>query len=141
MANRVKVIIIIGCGRMGSELALKLCKDHNFIVIDKDEKSFERLTKNNFVGFTKILDTNDMAALMDLNLETADMVYIVTPDDNLNFMLSYGIKKINDKINLVSRVNDPEKKAIFTKANLDFFCPIEDSVNNLVKDLERNQYE
>jgi trk system potassium uptake protein TrkA len=138
MANKVKIIIIIGCGRMGSELALRLCKNHNVIVIDKDEKSFERLAKNNFVGFTKILDTNDMAALMDLNLENANMVYIVTPDDNLNFMLSYGIKKINDKINLVARVNDPEKKAIFAKANLEFFCPIEDSVNNLVKALEEN---
>lgn len=105
---------------MGSELALKLCKDHNVIVIDKDEKSFERLTKNNFIGFTKILDTNDMAALMDLDLEKADMVYIVTPDDNLNFMLAYGIKKLNKDINVAARVNDPAKKTIFTKANIDF---------------------
>ncbi|HOB16572.1 MAG TPA: NAD-binding protein [Defluviitoga sp.] len=136
MANKVKIIIIIGCGKMGSELALKLCKDHNVIVIDKDEKSFERLTKNNFIGFTKILDTNDMAALMDLDLEKADMVYIVTPDDNLNFMLAYGIKKLNKDINVAARVNDPAKKTIFTKANIDFFCPIEDSVKNLVKQIE-----
>ena len=99
MANRVKVIIIIGCGRMGSELALKLCKDHNVIVIDKDEKSFERLTKNNFVGFTKILDTNDMAALMDLNLELQICEDIVTPDDNRKFYVVIWDKKINDKIN------------------------------------------
>lgn len=139
MANKVKIIIIIGCGRMGSELALKLCKDHNVIVIDKNEKSFERLTKNNFVGFTKILDTNDMAALMDLDLERTDMVYIVTPDDNLNFMLAYGIKKLNKEINIATRVNDPAKKAIFTKANLEFFCPIEDSVKNLVKQIEEKE--
>ena len=44
-------------------------------------------------------------------------------------MLSYGIKKLTIKSTLVSRVNDPEEKGLFfTKANLDFFCPIEDSV-------------
>ncbi|PNR94141.1 NAD(P)-binding protein [Petrotoga sp. 9PWA.NaAc.5.4] len=135
--RKTKFIIIIGCGRLGSELAIKLSKNHNVVVIDKDETSFERLTKRNFIGFTRVVDTNDMAALKDLNIDKADMIYIVTPDDNLNFMLAYGIREINEEIKLAARVNDPLKKAIFIKANVNLFCPIEDSVNQLVEELDK----
>jgi trk system potassium uptake protein TrkA len=107
------------------------------VVIDKEESSFERLARRNFIGFTKVIDTNDMEALKNVNVEKADMIYIVTPDDNLNFMLAYGIKKMKENINLAARVNDPIKKAIFIKAGLNLFCPIEDSVIELVEELEK----
>lgn len=135
--NNSKHIIIIGCGRLGSELAIRLSKTHNVVVIDKEESSFERLARRNFIGFTKVIDTNDMEALKNVNVEKADMIYIVTPDDNLNFMLAYGIKKMKENINLAARVNDPIKKAIFIKAGLNLFCPIEDSVIELVEELEK----
>lgn len=135
--NNSKNIIIIGCGRLGSELAIRLSKTHNVVVIDKEESSFERLARRNFIGFTKVVDTNDMEALKNVNVEKADMIYIVTPDDNLNFMLAYGIKKMKENINLAARVNDPIKKSIFIKAGLNLFCPIEDSVIELVEELEK----
>ncbi len=78
-----------------------------------------------------------MAALKDVNIEKAHMVYIVTPDDNLNFMLAYGIKKLNSGVRIAARVNDPLKKSIFIKAGLNLFCPIEDSVMDLVEELEK----
>jgi len=135
--NGSKLIIIIGCGRLGSELALQLSKSYNVVVLDKEESSFERLSKRNFTGFTRVIDTSDMAALKDVNIEKAHMVYIVTPDDNLNFMLAYGIKKLNSGVRIAARVNDPLKKSIFIKAGLNLFCPIEDSVMDLVKELEK----
>ncbi|MDN5343574.1 NAD-binding protein [Oceanotoga sp. DSM 15011] len=135
--EKIKFIIIIGCGRLGSELALKLSENHSVVVIDKDENSFIRLSNRNFTGFTMTVDTSDMDALNRVKLEKADMVYIVTPDDNLNFMLAYGIKNINPNIKLVARVNDPIKKDIFKKANVELFCPIENSVQQLVEDFEK----
>jgi trk system potassium uptake protein len=45
-------VIIVGCGRVGSELANILQKEkHNVVVIDKDPKSFKRLGSN-FNGIT-----------------------------------------------------------------------------------------
>ncbi|HOO74803.1 MAG: NAD-binding protein [Thermotogae bacterium] len=134
--KNIKYIIIVGCGRLGSELALQLSKTHSVVVIDKKEESFERLSNKNFTGFTMTVDTNDMDVLKKLKLEKADLIYIVTPDDNLNFMLAYGIKYIKPDINLIARVNDPLKKEIFAKENISLFCPIENSVTNLVNNFE-----
>lgn len=135
--KNIKYIVIIGCGRLGSELALNFSKTHNVVVIDKNEESFYRLSNRNFTGFTHTIDTTDIAALKKMDLDKADLVYIVTPDDNLNFMLAYGIKKMKLDIKLIARVNDPFKKNIFEKAGLNLFCPIENSVNDLVVNLEK----
>ncbi len=134
--KNIKFIVIIGCGRLGSELALKFSKTHNVVVIDKNEESFYRLSNRNFTGFTHTIDTTDIEALNKMKLDKADLVYIVTPDDNLNFMLAYGIKMMKYNIKLIARVNDPVKKDIFKKAGVSLFCPIENSVNDLVEDFE-----
>lgn len=134
--KNIKYIVIIGCGRLGSELALKFSKTHNVVVIDKSEESFYRLSNRNFTGFTHTIDTTDIEALKKMKLDKADLVYIVTPDDNLNFMLAYGIKMMKFDIKLIARVNDPVKKDIFKKAGVSLFCPIENSVNDLVEEFE-----
>ncbi|MGM0641335.1 MAG: NAD(P)-binding protein [Thermotogota bacterium] len=134
--KNIKFIVIIGCGRLGSELALKFSKTHNVVVIDKNEESFYRLSNRNFTGFTHTIDTTDIEALNKMKLDKADLVYIVTPDDNLNFMLAYGIKMMKYEIKLIARVNDPVKKDIFKKAGVSLFCPIENSVNDLVEEFE-----
>lgn len=137
--NKMKFIIIIGCGRLGSELAMKFSKKHSVVVVDKDERSFTRINNMNFTGFTLTVDTNDMDALKRIKLKSADLVYIVTPNDNTNFMLAYGIKKLNYDIKIIARVNDPQKKEIFKKANMELFCPIENSVNQLFEELEDDE--
>lgn len=134
--KKLKYIIIIGCGRLGSELALKLSKNNSVVIVDKEDKSFNRLANMNFTGFTMTIDTSDMEALNRLKLKSANLVYVVTPDDNVNFMLAYGIKKLNYNIRVIARVNDPLKKSIFERAKLELFCPIENSVNELVSELE-----
>ncbi|BBE31372.1 hypothetical protein OSSY52_15130 [Tepiditoga spiralis] len=136
-----KYIIVIGCGRLGSELAVKFSQNHSVVVIDKNEKAFSRLVNKNFTGFTMTVDTNDMDALKKAKLDKADIVYIVTPDDNLNFMLAYGIKMIKKEINkedlrIVARVNDPMKKDLFQRAKLELFCPIENSANQIFADFK-----
>ena len=134
MKEAVKYIIMIGWGRLGSELALELSLKHTVVVIDKNEESFERLANRNFTGFTMLVDINDMDVLKKMKLEKADMVYVVTPDDNLNFMLAYGIKKMMPHIKIMARANDPMKKEIFMREGMEIFCPIENSVSGLVKD-------
>jgi trk system potassium uptake protein TrkA len=116
MKEAVKYIIIIGCGRLGSELALELSLKHSVVVIDKNEESFERLANRNFTGFTMLVDINDMDVLKKMKLEKADMVYVVTPDE------------------IMARANDPMKKEIFMREGMEIFCPIENSVSGLVKD-------
>ncbi|KLO22406.1 potassium transporter TrkA [Marinitoga sp. 1197] len=136
MKNKMKYIIIIGCGRLGSELARRFSKDHNVIVVDKLPEALERLKKYNFTGFSMVVDSSDIAILDQVKAEKADLIYIVTPDDNLNFMLANACntfyKTKNQKLEIIARVNDPHKKNLFEKAGLTIFCPIEHAVDELV---------
>ncbi|WGS64538.1 NAD(P)-binding protein [Marinitoga aeolica] len=136
MKNKIKYIIIIGCGRLGSELARRFSKDHNVIVVDKLPEALERLKKYNFTGFSMVVDSSDIAILEQVKAEKADLIYIVTPDDNLNFMLANACntfyKSKNPNLEIIARVNDPHKKSLFKKAGLNIFCPIEHAVDELV---------
>ncbi|AEX85095.1 potassium transporter TrkA [Marinitoga sp. 1135] len=136
MKNKMKYIIIIGCGRLGSELARKFSKEHNVIVVDKDPEALERLKKYNFTGFSMVVDSSDIVILEQVKAEKADLIYIVTPDDNLNFMLANACntlyKSKNANLQIIARVNDPQKKNLFEKAGLNIFCPIEHAVDELI---------
>jgi len=56
-------VIIVGCGRVGSELAKLLSTEgHNVVVIDKDQRSIERLG-GTFNGLTLIGNGFDLALL------------------------------------------------------------------------------
>ncbi|GAB6189456.1 hypothetical protein JCM30566_11950 [Marinitoga arctica] len=136
MKNKIKYIIIIGCGRLGSELAKRFSKEHNVIVVDKSSEALERLKKYNFTGFSMVVDSTDIATLEQVKAEKADLIYLVTPDDNLNFMLANACnefyKSKNSNLEIIARVNDPHKKSIFERAGINIFCPIEHAVDELV---------
>ena len=58
-------IIIVGCGRVGSELAKLLAEDaHNVVVIDKDASSFQHLGAD-FNGLTMTGDGFDVDLLKE----------------------------------------------------------------------------
>lgn len=38
--------IVVGCGKLGSELAISLCKGNDVAIIDSDEAAFHRLGVN-----------------------------------------------------------------------------------------------
>ena len=62
-------VIIVGCGRVGSELAKLLADEgHNVVVIDKSEASFDRLG-GTFNGLTIVGNGFDLALLKQAGIE------------------------------------------------------------------------
>ncbi|PKO21291.1 MAG: potassium transporter TrkA [Chloroflexi bacterium HGW-Chloroflexi-1] len=81
-------IIIVGCGRIGSALALRLStQGHTVSVVDPQREAFNRLGENfrgrmiDGVGF-------DRNTLLRAGIETADALAAVTPDDSSNVIIA-----------------------------------------------------
>ncbi len=112
-------VIIVGCGRVGSELARILSAEgHNVVVIDKSQASFDRLG-NTFNGITLVGNGFDPEILKAAGIEKADAFCAVTNGDNTNIMSSQVAKKIFKVPKVITRVYDPKRAEIYKALGLD----------------------
>jgi len=112
-------IIIVGCGRVGSQLARLLSGEgHNVVVIDKNVASFERLG-GTFNGLTLVGNGFDLSLLKQAGIEKADAFCTVTNGDNTNLISAQVAKKIFKVPKVIARVYDPQRAHIYTTLGLD----------------------
>ncbi len=79
-------IVILGAGEIGAYLAQILSKEeHNVIVIDKDPKSLERLSRSADVA-TKVGSGTDWQLLEDLLEQSPHLFLALSNDDETNFV-------------------------------------------------------
>lgn len=106
-------VIIVGCGRVGAELARILQEEgHNVVVIDKNPDSFKRLGTT-FNGITLIGNGFDLETLKEGGIEKADALCAVTDGDNTNIMTAQVAKKIFNVPKVIARVYDPQRADIY----------------------------
>lgn len=112
-------VIIVGCGRVGSELAKLLSSEgHNVVVIDKERDSFDRLG-GTFNGLTMVGNGFDLALLKQVGIEKADAFCAVTNGDNTNLISAQVAKKIFNVPKVLARVYDPQRAHIYAALGLD----------------------
>lgn len=112
-------IIIVGCGRVGSELAKLLSNEgHNVVVIDKSQISFDRLG-NTFNGMTMVGNGFDLNLLKQVGIEKADAFCAVTNGDNTNLISAQVAKQIFKVPKVLARVYDPQRAHIYAALGLD----------------------
>jgi len=112
-------IIIVGCGRVGSELAKLLASEgHDVVVIDKSATSFERLGAA-FNGLTMPGNGFDLRLLKQAGIEKADAFCAVTNGDNTNLISAQVAKKIFKVPKVIARVYDPQRAHIYATLGLD----------------------
>jgi len=111
-------VVVVGCGRVGSELAGALEKaGHSVAIIDKNASAFRRLpssfTGKRVIGFG--FDRDDLAAA---GIDRADAVAAVTSGDNSN-ILSARIARENFGIDrVVARIYDPRRAVIYERLGI-----------------------
>ncbi|AEE97993.1 potassium channel family protein [Mahella australiensis] len=124
-------IIIAGCGKIGSNLALSLSQEnHDVVVIDNDPKKFEQLGS----GFNGVVIAGipiDEDVLRGAGIEQADAVAAVTNDDNMNFMISQIADELFGVPTVITRLYDPERDRVFDKMGLTTICPTMLAVDKL----------
>jgi len=112
-------VIIVGCGRVGSELAKLLSTEgHNVVVIDRSSKSFERLGRT-FNGMTLVGNGFDIELLKQAGIAQADAFCSVTNGDNSNIVAAQVAKKLFKVPKVIARVYDPSRADIYKSLGLD----------------------
>jgi len=112
-------IIIVGCGRVGSELAKLLSGEgHDVVVVDREQKSFDRLG-NTFNGITVVGNGFDLELLRHAGVEKADAVCAVTNGDNTNLIAAQVARKIFKVPKVIARVYDPQRANLYDALGLD----------------------
>jgi len=112
-------IIIVGCGRVGSELAHLLANEgHNVVVLDKDAGAFERLGTD-FNGMTLAGNGFDVDLLKEAGIEQADAFCTVTDSDNANIMSGQVAKKIFHTPKVITRINDVQYAPVYKKLDIE----------------------
>jgi trk system potassium uptake protein TrkA len=82
-------IIIVGCGRVGSELAFRLFqKGHQIVIIDHNMASFQNL-HHDFRGRTIEGEALNHDVLMRAGIKQAEGLAVVTNSDTLNAVVGH----------------------------------------------------
>ena len=118
-----KVTVIIGCGRLGSNIANTLSdKGEDVVVIDKSRDSFRRLSSG-FGGYTVVGDCTDFDTLEEAEMDKAGVVIAVTNDDSVNIMVSELAKNRYCTEEVIARVYDPERGRACKGSDIRLLCP------------------
>jgi len=110
-------IIIVGCGRVGVELALSLHQNHLVSIIDQNARSFDRLGLH-FSGRTVQGHAMDRTVLERAGIETVNAVAAVTSSDNVNAIIARIARDIYHVNRVVARIYNPRRAPIYEKLNL-----------------------
>jgi trk system potassium uptake protein TrkA len=130
-------IIIVGCGKVGSNLAKELSvNNHDVVVIDSDPDKFSQLGSG-FNGKTILGVPIDEDILLEAGIEKADAVAAVSPDENINIMVSQIAKEIFHVPRVIPRIYDPDRDIFFQQLGLNTMCLTGIAVAHVKKILEQ----
>ncbi len=131
-------IVIMGCGRVGAQLADILDEEgHKVTILDRDTYSFRRLP-GNFRGTALVGDGTDEDILIRAGIEEAHAFVAVTQGDNRNVMASQIAKHIFNVPKVACRVYDPLREEMYHALGLETISPTTVGAK-LLKDLIMGQ--
>ena len=117
-------VLIVGCGRVGAQLATILSQEsHNVTIIDENKDSFKNLGAT-FNGLNITGDGCDEAILREASAEKMDAFIAVTSSDTVNLMASQIAKKIFSIPKVMARVYDPKRASIYRELGVDVISGI-----------------
>ena len=115
--------IIIGCGRLGANLANTLSDaGENVLIMDREKDSFRRLSPS-FGGLSVLADGTHFSALREADIEKATTVVAVTNRDNTNIMIAQIAKHVFGTKHVIARLYDPGRECVYKEFGIDTICP------------------
>ena len=135
-AKKQGYTIIVGCGRLGANLANALSDENdNILIMDTSKESFRRLSSN-FGGLQIVADGTDFDALEEAKISKASAVIAVTNNDNTNIMVAQIARYIYNVDRVIARLYDPEREFVYKEFGIDTICPAALSAKEIDKLLE-----
>ena len=131
--NAVVHIVVIGCGRVGSGLALTLeAHGHSVAIVDRIPKAFRRLPEG-FKG--KVVEGSgfDRESLEKAGIAEADAVAAVTSGDNSNILTARIARETFGVNRVVARIYDPRRAEIYQRLGIPTVATVPWTVNQVKK--------
>jgi trk system potassium uptake protein TrkA len=135
-------VIIMGCGRVGAELAIMLEQQgHEVTVLDSDPAAFGPLgyLPEDFGGNRMVGNGIDQDALRNAGIEQADAFVSATRGDNRNVMACQIAKHVFNVPRVVSRVFDPIREEMYRSLGLRTINPTRIQARLLKDALEKEE--
>ena len=130
---RKNYTVIIGCGRLGANLASALSDEGSDVkIIDRDGGAFRRLAPS-YGGLSVVADGADLDALKAAEIENASAVIAVTNRDNTNIMVAQIARDLFHVDNVIARLYDPERESVYQEFGIKTICPAILSVKEIDK--------
>jgi len=106
-------IIVVGCGRVGAELAFRLFqRGHQVTVIDYLSTAFANLPPD-FRGRTIQGEVLNQQVLHRAGIEKADGLAMVTSSDTVNAVVAHAAKMVYGISNIIVRNYDPRWRSLY----------------------------
>ena len=130
-SNSKNYTIIIGCGRLGANLANALSDNGgNVLIVDNNKDSFRKLSPS-YGGLSLMGDATDIDVLHEAQIEKANVVVCVTNNDNANIMVAQIAKEIFNTEHVIARLYDPERECVCREFGIETICPAVLSANEI----------
>jgi trk system potassium uptake protein TrkA len=125
--------IIVGCGRVGSSIALQLAREEwDVTAIDEKEEALQRLGEHWGGGFV-VGHGMDTEILRKAGIEEADAVVVATNGDNTNIVVGQVAQKRFDIQCVVVRILDPARAEFYKERGLRTVCPTQTAIDELTE--------
>lgn len=125
--------LVIGCGRVGSSVALELDRlGWEVTAIDEKEDALHRLGEHWSGGFV-VGHGMDIGVLTEAGIEEADAVVVATDGDNTNLVIGQLAQKRFSIPTTVVRVLDPARAALYKDLGLWTVCPTSTAIEVLTE--------
>jgi trk system potassium uptake protein len=120
--------LIIGCGRVGSAIALELDQGGwDVVAIDEREEALSSLGENWRGGFL-VGHGMDVRLLREAGIAEADAVVVATDGDNSNIVIGQVAQKMFGVDCVVVRVLDPARAEFYASRGLRTVCPTSNAI-------------
>ncbi len=132
-------VIVVGCGKMGSGLALELAKKgHSVTVVGAAMEEFSMLGKV-FKGETIVGVAFDKQILEQAGIERADAVVACTKSDETNALIGRISRNTYRVPRVISRLYDPRKAEIYRTLGIQTISATEWGVKHAIELLSYDQ--
>jgi len=122
---------VIGCGRVGSAVALELANaGWEVSAVDEREEALGRLG-DDWAGEFYVGHGMDIQLLRMAGIEDADAVVVTTDGDNSNIVIGQMAQKQFDVRLVVVRILDPARAEFFKSRGLNVVCPTQSAIETL----------
>ena len=111
-------VVIMGCGRVGSSLAIELeGAGHTVAIIDQNREAFRRLGAT-FIGRTVTGVGFDSDTLIEAGIKDAAAFAAVSNGDNSNILAARVARETYGVKNVVARIYDPGRAEIYQRLGI-----------------------